>query len=223
MPKWYLVRHGATAWAAEGRLQGHADTRLTDEGREQVALLARRLAQVGFNAAYCSDLSRTRDTAKALLGARPIAVQELAELREIRHLSWQGMTYPEIEQRFPEEYRLFMGGDMRTKPGGGESLAELLARLARAKEMLWERAPREGNILIVSHGGALRALLLALLGLPPSAYWQFRVSAAGLSVVDMHDGVGSIERWNDVSHLETSPILGASPYPSFNRGGGKSA
>ena len=201
MTNWYLVRHGETAWTAEGRLQGHIDIGLTDAGRAQCARLGRRLATVEFAAAYSSDLSRTAETTRILLGERTLQPEFRQDLREILHGAWQGLTYAEAERQNPEEYRRFMAGDPDAAPPGAESLAQVLLRFEGVRDYLMANAST-GNILVVSHGGALRALLLALLHLSHQSYWAFRVFPASLSIVEVEGGTVTVQRWNDTAHLE---------------------
>jgi 2,3-bisphosphoglycerate-dependent phosphoglycerate mutase len=149
-----LARHGETDWNREGRLQGWDDRPLNELGRQQARELAGRLADVPFDAVYASDLSRARETAEIV--AEPHGVPVLIEpgLREMDYGSWSGLTRAEIEQRFP--------GDDRHD---GETRAQHLERVLAAAERIAARHPGE-RILIVSHGGSLRALRRHCVGDP---------------------------------------------------------
>jgi broad specificity phosphatase PhoE len=141
-----LARHGETDWNREGRFQGWSDPPLNDLGREQARVLAGQLADDPFDAVYSSDLRRAYET--ALIVAEPHGVPVVADqgLREIDVGSWSGLTRDEIEARFP-------GADHHD----GESRAEHLARVLATVERIACSHPGE-RILIVSHGGSLRAL-----------------------------------------------------------------
>jgi broad specificity phosphatase PhoE len=78
----YIVRHGETEWNAQGRIQGHTDICLSEKGREQARAVSCRLAEVPFDVAYSSDLSRTRETAQVILGERIIPLHSTPQLRE---------------------------------------------------------------------------------------------------------------------------------------------
>src|SRR5512133_1433936 len=102
MTELLLVRHGETNWNRERRFQGHADPPLNDAGREQARELAETLAGEGIDAIYTSDLQRARETAEILAARFGSEVVALRELREIDVGDWQGLTWPEIEERHPD-------------------------------------------------------------------------------------------------------------------------
>jgi broad specificity phosphatase PhoE len=141
-----LARHGETDWNRDGRFQGHADPPLNQQGREQAQILARHLADVPFDAVYSSDLLRAHET--ALIVAEPHGVPVVTDpgLREIDVGSWSGLTRTEIEERFP-------GVDHHD----GESREDHLARVLATVERI-AAAETGRRILVVSHGGSLRAL-----------------------------------------------------------------
>jgi broad specificity phosphatase PhoE len=141
-----LVRHGETDWNRDGRYQGHADPPLNEAGRGQAHELARRLANVEYDAVYTSDLRRAAETAEIIVAGRDVPLTEDPGLREIDVGSWSGLTRAEIEARFPGS----AGHD-------GESDEAHLARVRRTVVRIADAHPGE-RVLIVSHGGSLRAL-----------------------------------------------------------------
>jgi probable phosphoglycerate mutase len=156
-------RHGQTAWNSAGRFQGHLDPPLDDVGRSQARAAAPALLALSPGLVVSSDLARARETA-ALLGL-PVEVD--ARLRELDVGEWGGLTRPEIEAKFPETYAAWLRGeDVRRE--GGETLAELAARATAAVLEAVERTAG-GPLLVVTHGGTSRALVVSLLGLPTSA------------------------------------------------------
>ena len=210
MTRLFLVRHGETAWNAEGRIQGHADEPLNEMGRYQAQRLAARLSVVAFVAAYTSDLSRARETMESILaGHKHVRQEAIHDLREISHGAWEGLTYQEVLERFPDVYRRrFAVDDSMFAPPGGESMADLLQRVSVFINRLrteTEYAAGEDNILIVSHGGPLRALLLHLLDLSVACFWHYSPALGSVSIVALPTGSPSdatLELWNDTSHLE---------------------
>ena len=204
--KWYLIRHGETAWNRESRFQGQADPPLNDAGRAQARAVAKRLAGVSFAAAYASDLRRVTETAAAVARGRELRVTELAELREKRFGEWEGLTYQEAEARDPARYRRIFRApayDGATAPPGGESDLQMLRRVSEAAGRLRDaHGGRDQNVLIVGHGGSLCALIVSLLGLPGRAIWRFRLSNCGLSQVTVFDdGAATLDLFNDTGHL----------------------
>ncbi len=141
-----LARHGETDWNRTGRFQGHADPPLNDAGRAQARELADRLRDTPFDAVYTSDLRRAHQTAEIVAASHGVPVVADPGLREVDIGSWSGLTRAEVEQRFP-------GAEHHD----GESRADHLARVLETVERI-ARAHPDGRILIVSHGGSLRAL-----------------------------------------------------------------
>ena len=76
MGRFLIVRHGETVWNAEGRIQGHSDTKLSDHGVLQAQAVARRLADATIDAAYSSDLARASETANIILTGRDVALNQ---------------------------------------------------------------------------------------------------------------------------------------------------
>ncbi len=141
-----LARHGETDWNREGRFQGHADPPLNDAGRAQARELAERLASTRFDAVYSSDLARAHETAEILAASHAVPVIADTGLREVDVGSWSGLTRSEISERFPD-----------AEHHDGETREEHLARVLSAVERIALAHPGQ-RLLIVSHGGSLRAL-----------------------------------------------------------------
>ena len=196
---WYLVRHGATAWNREGRIHGHTDVGLNDHGRQQMRTLAQRLAGCDLAAVYASDLSRAVESAQTLVKGHSIPVETDADLREFSYGEWEELTGEEAEARNPEDYarRMALDVDAFAAPGG-ENTGQLLHRVRRFYERAAERHGPSENVLVVAHGGSIRALLVCLLGLPDDRFWRFRVDCGSLSVVSNHPGGRVLELWNKV-------------------------
>ena len=143
-----LVRHGETDWNAGGRLQGHTDRPLNEAGRRQAKALADELDGEGVEAIYASDLARARETAE-ILGVRlglPVVLDP--DLREKNWGTWEGLTPAERER---VEF-------------AGETTEEHRERTLAALRRIAERHP-DGRVLVVSHGGSLRRVQAAALGL----------------------------------------------------------
>jgi phosphoserine phosphatase len=154
MTELLLVRHGETDWNAERRFQGHADPPLNDVGRRQARALADELAGERIDAVYTSDLARARETAAILAEPRGIRVVALPELREIDVGEWQGLTWPDIEGRFPD-------GALAWRERGhgwesGETYEQLAERVVPALRRIAVAHP-EGRAVVVGHGGTIRA------------------------------------------------------------------
>jgi glucosyl-3-phosphoglycerate phosphatase len=162
-------RHGRTPWNAERRFQGQTDVPLDDVGRSQAAHAAKALAKLHPDRIVSSDLARARSTAQALAALVDLPVHEDAGLRETFAGAWQGLTVTELEERFGDELLQWSAGaDVR--PGGGETRREVAVRAVAAVERALDHVDAGQTLVVATHGGAARAAIGALLGLP-SEHW----------------------------------------------------
>jgi probable phosphoglycerate mutase len=159
-----LARHGETDWNRIGRWQGHADPPLNDLGLRQAEELAERLAALELEAVYASDLRRATETARVIADRVGLDVVEDAALREIDVGSWSGLTRAEVELRFPEGFARWQAGEIGHD---GETREELTERVVAAIERI-ARAHLETTVLVVTHGGAIRAVRRHVAGDPGS-------------------------------------------------------
>jgi broad specificity phosphatase PhoE len=182
-----LARHGESDWNHTKRWQGHADRPLTELGREQARVLAGHLAGTDLDAVYSSDLQRARETAEIVAATRGLDVTTVPELREVDVGSWSGLTRTEAQARFPEGFARWVAG--REGWADGETYEELGERVVGAVRRLAADHPN-GRVLVVAHGGSIRAVHAAALGVDVHAYRRIqRVEPnATLSAVCVEDG-----------------------------------
>lgn len=157
MTELWLVRHGQTDWNLEGRYQGHADIPLNATGMEQAYILAEKLDHQPFDAIFCSDLQRAKQTAQVLAEKTGLEVHVDARLREICQGEWEGKKLDEIKKSYnksPGE----RSDPLEARAPGGESAMEVATRVRASIEDIVRLYP-EGKILIVSHGFALATLI----------------------------------------------------------------
>ena len=200
MGKLYIVRHGETVWNREGRIQGHTDVGLSERGLEQARLLAQRLGPVPFDAAYASDLSRASVTAEVILKGRETPLYPTPRLREYHKGAFEGLTEAELRARYPNEYPGYIAKDLDYAPEGGESTRCVSARMAAIISEVKERH-LDDNVLVVGHGGSLRAAMMALLGMSMDANWRFVFGNCTLTIVDTYHDNAVLRLFNDGSHL----------------------
>ncbi len=204
-----LVRHAESIWNAEDRWQGQTDVPLSERGRGEADLLAGRLAASGevFDAIVSSDLSRAASTADAVVGrlagvgARP-PISRHAGLREMDLGAWCGLPHAEVLARFPSEVEALQRGDDSRIGGFGESLPGFEARVHEAlAEVLGSLGGAE-RVLVVTHGGCIRAVLMRLLGLHGRRRPLEGAGNTSLTTLAVTAGViGALRSYNDASHL----------------------
>ena len=149
-----LVRHGETDWNRDARWQGHSDTNLNDAGREQARRVAAELGDV--DVIYSSDLARARETADIIGASARREVRTDARLRERSFGAWEGLTAPEIEERFAEDLASWRLGD-GAGPEDAEPFDVFAGRVREFVDDVVARHPGE-TVLIVAHGGTIRVV-----------------------------------------------------------------
>jgi probable phosphoglycerate mutase len=163
-----LWRHGQTVWNAERRFQGQSDIPLDETGQAQAERAARLLAALSPDMIISSDLSRASGTAAPLARLTGLQVVLDKDLRERHGGGWEGLTDPEIRERYPDSHATWTPPD--GEPSG--AVAERVsAALQRAAAAVAERVTgRDGLAVVVSHGAAIRLGMSRLLGLPEDLY-----------------------------------------------------
>jgi broad specificity phosphatase PhoE len=182
-----LARHGESDWNRSKRWQGFADRPLTALGRQQAEQLADRLDGIELDAVYSSDLRRARDTAEAVARRKGLAVSATAALREVDVGSWSGLTRSEVETRFPDAYARWLRGAEGWVDG--ETYEQLGGRVIKAIRQI--AADHDGKrVLVVAHGGTLRAIHAAALRVDIHTYRRIQPVEpnATLSAVVVEDG-----------------------------------
>ncbi len=207
LARFFLVRHGETIWNKQRKYQGQSDIPLTDEGKIQAELLSKRLKHEKLDVAYASDLGRTMETAKIIAEQHDIEVIPTELMRELSFGIWEGLTYEDILQKWPQEYRSWIDNPYYEKPPEGETLSQLCERVSRFL-MKAAKAYPDGRILVVSHAGPIRAVLSVLLNLKQSFFWKFKISNTSLTVIEydglkeLSDSDAFIVTVNDTYHLD---------------------
>lgn len=198
-----LVRHGETAWNAERRLQGHIDIPLNDRGLAQAENTARHLELQGqrFDALYCSDLQRARQTATAVMRRQGLVATHDLRLRERHYGLFQGLTHAEAERLHPELHHRFRQREFELAfPEQGESLAVFSRRVHEAMHEIARRHPGE-RVLVVTHGGVLDIVHRLVTGAPLAAPRKVAIPNAALNWIEHTAGQWQLLAWADETHL----------------------
>ncbi|MCF7935490.1 MAG: histidine phosphatase family protein [Synergistales bacterium] len=195
-----LVRHGETVWNAERRYQGRTDVPLSPTGEEQARRLGARLAQWHPQAIYSSALGRAARTGELIAGAAASgpAVAMIPGLEELDFGEWEGLTADEITRRYGEMHGRWKRDPSSVRAPGGESFEEAVRRVGKAIAPLLSSA--EGRIVLVGHGGSIRAALVSLIGFRPSQVWHMRLDNCSITAVEESPCSWRLCFWNDRLH-----------------------
>jgi broad specificity phosphatase PhoE len=195
-----LLRHGQTPLSVQKRYAGRSDVALTETGVGQAAAAAKRLASAGIGVIVTSPLLRAARTAQevAEVTGAPVVTDE--GFRETDFGAWEGLTFVEVRQRWPAEMTAWLA-DPAVAPPGGESLAEVGARVTEALHRVLAGRERQ-TILIVSHVTPIKTLVAAALLAPPAALYRMHLDVAALCEIDWYaDGPAVLRSFNDTGHL----------------------
>jgi broad specificity phosphatase PhoE len=197
-----FIRPGETQWNRLGRWQGQVAVPLNDHGKMQAKRLARFIRAIGIQALYTSDLRRASETADVLAEMLGFEVVSDARLRE-RHIGlWQGLTLPEVQEWYPDQYQSLRGNPDAYQIEGGEA-REVVAK--RMKAAFDEIVAKPHDIIgIVSHTTAIRALLDAVIPDVNALAMDFS-NMSVTSIAKDDGGAWRIVQRNDVTHLEGMP------------------
>lgn len=179
--KLFLMRHGETDWNADGRFQGHTHVLLNGQGREQARRAAAFFKTVGPCRLYASRLARAVETAQYIEQACGVTHLTDERLNEISFGQWEGLSWRQVEERYPELYEDWKDLKSEFRPPGGQALEEISKNI---RSFFTEMSESDETIIAISHGGPIRLLLLELLKLPVRAFRSIRIDPASVTCVE---------------------------------------
>ena len=199
-----LLRHGETPLTPQKRFSGSggSDPALSDTGRHQADRVATALAARGtVQDVISSPLARCRETAEIVAARLGLDVRIEDGLRETDFGAWEGLTFAEVRERYPDDMSTWLSSPDAEPTGGGESFEAVAHRVGAARDKLLA-AHTGRTVLLVSHVTPIKTLVRLALGAPPEALFRMELSAASLSVVAYYaDGNASVRLLNETSAL----------------------
>lgn len=211
MTRLYFVRHGKTEWNLEGRYQGaNGDSPLLKESYEEIGQLANYLTVRGvkFTHAYISPLPRAQKTAQYLIKqlGQDIPTTTTVGMREFNLGRMEGMRFSDVEKKYPTELHAFRyaPGEYDPTKIQGESFPELIQRMQPVVLAAVKQAQPDDNLLFVSHGAALVALIQSLLGTPiKDMRKDGGLTNSSVTILDAHGPQlpFKLVRWNDTDYI----------------------
>lgn len=202
----FLLRHGETRWNREEVFRGRSDVPLNDFGRKQAKALGEALLSSGLvkNPAFIAGpLSRATETAQIVasaLYADPADILTEEAFNDICFGEWEGKTLPQVEQHYPELFKLWRDKPHEVSFPGGEKLDRVGERSEKALYRLVASYP-DKELIIVSHRAVNKILLLRLLGLRAHAFWKIQQNTACLNELHYKDSEFILVRLNETCHL----------------------
>lgn len=201
MTKVYFVRHGETTWNADSRAQGSKDVALSERGRAQAKLLAKRMKNYHIDCIFSSNLTRAHETATIIAEEFQYEVNQIHDFREMSFGAWEGLTHVEIKESYGDHFEIWRNQPQKAQIPGGEMLIDVQKRGLQALHQLVTQYENQ-SILIVSHGTALKTILLGLLDIDLSYFYKIRQDNTCINLVEFRDYGPVVVTLNDTAHLE---------------------
>ena len=192
----HLLRHGQVEGFEEHRYNGQVDIGLTAYGKQQSAAIAARLQNVSLDAIYASDLLRCRYLADQVALLQQATPAYLSALRELHIGDWEGLTWQQLEQDYPETWQARLDDIVNVAPPGGESLLQLAQRIRPAVADIIA-AHRGEELVIAAHGGVNRVILLDAIQAPLASLFNIEQDYGCHNIIDYYpDGVAVVKKLN---------------------------
>jgi 2,3-bisphosphoglycerate-dependent phosphoglycerate mutase len=199
------VRHGETAWNVDSRIQGQLDIGLNDNGRWQARRVGEALAGEEITAVYSSDLGRAHQTAESIAAITGKEVVPQEGLRERSFGLFEGKTFDEIHQNWPDHAQNWRKRIPEWQPPeGGESLLQLRERVTRTIAELAARHPGQ-QIVVVAHGGVLDALYRVATGQEVNSPRTWELPNGAINRLLWTPEGFTLVGWSDTQHLDDEP------------------
>jgi len=197
-----IVRHGRTEWNQIERFRGRSDIDIDKVGIKQAEIAAQRISEWQISAIYSSPLRRALSTAKILVRLFNMEVKPLPGIIDIDYGEWQGLSFEEAMARHPDLYSTWLHSPHKVKLPGGESLSDVRKRVTTAVDGLIAQYPK-GTIVLVSHKVVCQILIISLLGLDNSHFWEITQDVGAINVFEVRGAIPSALFINDTCHLKT--------------------
>lgn len=199
MLRLYFMRHGETVWNTERRYQGMTDIELSQEGLRQAECAAKRFKNIKIDKIYASPLKRAMKTAEKIAAEKGLEIISEDDFREIHFGEWEGKTVPELTEKYGESYTNFIREPHKYGFPGEGSVENVINRIKPGIDRLI--AEEKGNVLIVSHGGIIRLMIMYIMGLDSSWFTKMWINNTGVSIVEIKNDRRLLLTLNDSAHL----------------------
>jgi broad specificity phosphatase PhoE len=195
-----LVRHGQTPWNLDKIFRGSRDIPLNDQGREEARLAGEWLKGETIHAAYCSPLSRARDTGEAIARHHHLPVADLPGLTDLCYGDWEGMPLTEVKEKYADLYRRWETAPHTVRFPNGETLDGVKARALEAVEAVVQRHSGQ-VVLLAAHRAVNKVLIAAFIGLDNSHFWRIGQDTTAINRFHRVGDVWHLMGLNDACHL----------------------
>lgn len=201
----YLVRHGETDGSETNRYKGSIDVPMSERGVEQIRkaslFIAKKVNGASLSAVYCSPLGRAIKSAEIIAEPYGLKPMIIPDLRERNFGIWEGMSFDEIKEKYPVEFKAWADNPVRYSPIDGESTIEVRDRVINALNVILNNHTKDRNglkditrqsslgnsIAIAAHGGVNRVILCHIMGIPLEKIFIIEQDFAAVNVIEFRE------------------------------------
>lgn len=200
MTKLILVRHALTIDNQHGRLSGHIDSCLSEEGIEQAKKLTNYLEKFHVDKIYTTTSNRTKDTIKDLAKIKNLEIIENENLKEISFGNFEGITFEHIKSNYKEEFQKMIDQGYDYRYPKGESLIDSYNRVSKEVDKILETNNNK-TVLICTHGGTVRNIISYLISNSHEYHWNFRIDNASITEIEVDNKFAVINMMNNKNFI----------------------
>jgi len=196
MIKLILIRHPQTNWNKTERYLGRTDIGLNQKGKKQARAIGRYLKKEKITAIYSSDLSRALTLAALLAKQHGLASKKDKRLREIDFGFWEGLTFSQIQKKYPVIVKKYLNNPLKTTIPGAESFLNFKKRVSRIFGEILKA--KKGTVVVVSHGGVNRLIICRLGCLPASYFLRIKQDLGAINIFEIYERTNIISKINQI-------------------------
>ncbi|SMB96250.1 alpha-ribazole phosphatase [Desulfonispora thiosulfatigenes DSM 11270] len=201
MTKIIFIRHGQTLWNAKRKYQGQTDIHLDETGIMQADLVAQKLKEDKVDVIYASDLQRAYKTAEIIGLEQELKVSPSIGLREFNFGVWEGKTYEELKNEYPELVEKWFKDPESVQIPKAESIKDLQNRAVNQINEILEKHNNK-TVVVVSHGLTIATILSYFLDIELKNVRKMIQGNTGITIVEFNDTKGTLVVFNDINHIE---------------------
>lgn len=192
----HLLRHGQVEGFEQKRYNGQGDVHLTSLGRQQSGAFAGRFQHSRLAGIYSSDLLRCRTAADQIAILQAVDPVYKQELRELHIGDWEGQTWQQLKQDYPELWQARLDDIVNVAPPGGEALLQMAQRVRPVIKQIVAAHPG-AEVVVVGHGGVNRVILLDAIGAPLERLFHIEQDFGCHNIIDYYpDGIAVVKKLN---------------------------
>jgi broad specificity phosphatase PhoE len=190
----YLVRHGETSATQKGRICGHSNVSLNDEGFAQANVLGSWFSDMEISSIFSSPLPRAVQTADAIAKAMKMPTYfKHSGLIEKKEGTWEGKTYWQLRDEDPDSWERWSNDPIDFAPPEGESVRSFVARIDRALKDIINNYETGNRIVIATHAGVIRGIILNCLNIPVENFFRIDVPTGSITKIDYSDNFATLK------------------------------